>query len=114
MSCFDAADAIAIEPAPGWVGRAVHGDQMTLVDYRISEGAPDVHEHHHPEEEAWTVIDGELKVWIEGEAHTLTTGEAIVIAPNAHHRVQAIRTTHAIVVDSPARHHLPGTSHQPS
>jgi hypothetical protein len=25
----------------------------------IAEGAPEVHEHHHPEEEAWTVIEGQ-------------------------------------------------------
>lgn len=81
---------------------------MTLVDYRISDAAPDVGEHHHPEEEAWTVIDGELEVWTEDRAYTLTAGEAIVIAPNVPHRVRAIRATHAIVIDSPARHNLPG------
>lgn len=111
MSCFDSPTAIAIEPAPGWVGRAVHGDHMTLVEYRISEGAPDVHEHHHSEEEAWTVIEGELTVSIEDEPHHLAAGDAIVIPCETLHRVHAARATHAIVIDSPARHQLPGTAH---
>ena len=84
---------------------------MTLVEYWIAEGAPDVHEHHHPEEEGWTVVEGGLTVWVEGVAHTLGGGEAIVIAPNARHRVRALGATRAIVVDSPARRRLPGTSH---
>lgn len=48
---------------------------MTLTSYNIAAGAPDVHEHQHPEEETWTVIEG------------------------------------ALVVDTPARRQLPGTSH---
>ena len=49
------ANVIEIEPVPGWKGRVQHGQRMTLTSYDIAEVAPDVHEHHHPEEEAWTV-----------------------------------------------------------
>ena len=84
---------------------------MTLTEYRIAEGAPEVHEHHHPEEEAWTVIDGDLEVWVDGEPRRLQAGEAIVIPPDTPHRVRALRASHALVIDAPVRRHLPGTSH---
>lgn len=45
-------DMTEIEPIPGWKGRVEHGQRMTLAAYRITDGAPDVHEHQHPQEEA--------------------------------------------------------------
>ena len=52
--------------------------------------APDVHEHHHPQEEAWTVLEGELAVWVDGEERTLGPGEVAVIPPDVRHRVRAL------------------------
>jgi mannose-6-phosphate isomerase-like protein (cupin superfamily) len=84
---------------------------MTLTSYVIAEGAPDVHEHHHPEEEAWSVIEGKLRLFI-GEAELdLGPGEVAVVAPNAPHRVRALQASRAFVVDSPARLQLPGSAH---
>lgn len=104
-------DLIEIEPVPGWKGRVKHGERMTLTCYEIAAGAPDVHEHHHPEEEAWTVIKGHLVIWVDDQEHVLGPGESAVIGSNERHRVDALQPSRALVVDSPARHQLPGTSH---
>ena len=102
---------IEIEPVPGWKGRAQHGQRMTLISYEIMAGAPDVHEHRHPEEEAWIVVEGQLAVWIDGEERLLGPGDSAVIGENVPHRVRALQPTRALVVDSPVRRHLPGTDH---
>jgi quercetin dioxygenase-like cupin family protein len=102
---------IEIEPIPGWRGRALHGERVTVVTYTIAADAPDVHEHHHPEEEVWSVIEGELVIWIDGEERTLGPGDVAVVAPGVRHRVRASKASRALVVDSPVRRSLPGTSH---
>jgi quercetin dioxygenase-like cupin family protein len=103
---------IEIEPVRGWVGRAVQCGHITLTHYEIAAGAPDVHEHHHPQEEAWSVVDGQLSIWVDGEERTLGPGEAAVVPPNVRHPVRALARAGAIVVDSPRRDPLPGTSHR--
>jgi quercetin dioxygenase-like cupin family protein len=104
-------EAIEIEPVPGWKGRARHGQRMTLTSYEIAAGAPDVYEHQHPQEEAWIVIEGQLEVWVDGEERVLGPGDSAIVAANMRHRVRALRSSRALVVDSPARRELPGTGH---
>ena len=103
-------DVIEIEPVPGWKGRVQHGERMTLTSYEIVAGAPDVHEHHHPEEEAWTVIEGSLVIWVDGKERALGPGESAIVGANVRHRVRALQPSRALGVDSPARHQLPGTN----
>jgi quercetin dioxygenase-like cupin family protein len=107
----DMSKAIEIEPVAGWRGRALHGEQMTVVSYEISVDAPDVHEHNHAEEEAWTVIEGRLLVSIEGREQELGPGEFVIVDANARHWVRALQRSRAVVVDSPARRDLPGNAH---
>jgi len=102
---------IEIEPVPGWKGRAQHGQLMTLTSYEITAAAPDVHEHQHPQEEAWIVIEGRLAVWVDGEERLLGPGDSAVIGPNIRHRVRALLPSRALVVDAPVRGQLPGTNH---
>jgi quercetin dioxygenase-like cupin family protein len=102
---------IAFEPIPGWKGEAVHGERMTLTSYTIAAGAPDVHEHQHPEEEAWTVLEGELALWVDGEECVLRAGDVAVVGPNVRHRVRALGASRALVIDTPPRRPLPGTGH---
>ncbi|HEY2650994.1 MAG TPA: cupin domain-containing protein [Solirubrobacteraceae bacterium] len=104
-------DVIEIEPVPGWKGRAQHGQRITVTRYEIAAGAPDVHEHHHPQEEAWVVIEGQLAIWIEGKERLLDPGDCGVVGANVRHRVRVLRRSRALVVDSPVRRQLPGSSH---
>ena len=101
---------IEIEPVPGWKGPVQHDQRMTLTSYEIAAGAPDVHEHQHSEEEAWTVIEGHLAIWVDGEEQMLGPGESAIVGANLRHRVRALQPFRALVVDSPARHQLPGTT----
>lgn len=102
---------IEIEPVPGWRGRAQRGERMTLTSYEVAAGAPDVHEHQHPQEEAWIVIDGRLAVAVDDDERLLGPGDSVIIGANVRHRVRALQPSRAIVVDSPVRDPLPGAGH---
>lgn len=104
-------ETIEIEPVRGWKGRAQHGQRMTLTSYEITAGAPDVHEHQHPQEEAWIVIEGQLALWVDGEERLLGPGDSAIVGAGVRHWVRALQPSRALVVDSPARRRLPGTSH---
>ena len=63
------------QPLPGWHGRFFHAQNMTFAHYEIEAGAPALHEHHHPEEEVWNVVDGEIVLSIGNEERTLRPGD---------------------------------------
>lgn len=104
-------EMIEIEPVSGWKGRVQHGERMTLTSYEVIAEAPDVHEHRHPQEEAWIVIDGRLCVWVDGDERLLGPGDCVIVGPNVPHRVRALAPSRALVVDCPVRRQLPGTNH---
>lgn len=53
-----------IERLPGWKGRYFHSRNMTFAHYEFAAGSR-IHEHSHPEEEVYEVIEGELEVTID-------------------------------------------------
>ena len=95
------------EPLPGWKGRFFHSDGMTFGYYAVAAGAS-IHEHSHPNEEVWHVIEGELEVTIAGETRVAGPGNAAVVPPNTYHAVRARTNGRAIVVDHPRRNRVAG------
>jgi len=91
-----------IERLPGWHGRYFHTQHMTFAHYDFARGAS-VHEHFHPEEEVYEVIEGELEVTIDGMAQVARPGMVAIVPANAHHSVKALTEGKAIIVDYPAR-----------
>ncbi len=59
-----------IERPPGWKGRYFHSTSMTFAHYEFAAGSS-IHEHFHPEEEVYEVIEGELEVTINGESEII-------------------------------------------
>ncbi|CAN5633757.1 hypothetical protein BH23CHL4_BH23CHL4_01610 [soil metagenome] len=80
--------AIPIEPFPGISMWPVIGDRIMLNLVRLPPGAllPD---HFHPNEQAGTVVEGELILTIAGKSRSLHSGDAYVIPPNIPHSGQA-------------------------
>ena len=54
------------EPLPGWRDRYFRSGEMSFEYYDVDEGAS-IHEHWHPEEEVWHVIEGTLQFTLNGE-----------------------------------------------
>lgn len=90
------------ERLPGWKGRYFHTEHLTVAHYEFSQGAV-IHEHYHPEEELYEMIEGELEIIVDGEVYVARPGIAVVVPSNARHKVTARTDGKLIVVDHPAR-----------
>jgi len=76
---------------------------------RVFEAGSTIHEHSHPQEEVWNVIEGELEVTIGGKTQVAGPGFVAIVPPNTNHFVRAITDGRAIVVDYPLRREMNGT-----
>ncbi len=95
-------DLPVIERLPGWQGRIFHSETMTVAHYAFARGAS-IHEHFHPQEEMYEVLEGELELTIGGVAEIVQPGVAAIVPSNARHSVKALTDGRLLVVDSPRR-----------
>jgi len=102
MPFIDTNDLDVIERLPGWYGRYFHSPSMTFAHYDFKRGAS-IHEHFHPEEEVYEVIEGELEVTIDGVAQVAHSGLVAIVPANIRHSVKALTDGRAIIVDYPSR-----------
>jgi hypothetical protein len=65
MAFVDTSALEVIERLPGWYGRYFHSSSMTFAHYDFKRGST-IHEHFHPQEEVYEVIEGELELTIDG------------------------------------------------
>jgi quercetin dioxygenase-like cupin family protein len=80
---------------------------MTFAYYAVVGGAW-IHEHSHPNDEVWNVIDGELEIKVATETQVAGPGCAVVVPPDTVHSVKALTDVRAIVVDYPRRYSIGG------
>lgn len=90
------------ERLPGWHGRYFHSANMTFAHYEFKRGSS-IHEHFHPQEEVYEVIEGELEVTIDGVAEILRPGLVAIVPAGVCHSVKALTDGRAIIVDHPVR-----------
>ena len=105
MTFVDTKKLEVIERLPGWFGRYFHSPNMTFAYYDFVMGAS-IHEHFHPEEEVWQVIEGELEVTVDGVTQVSRAGTATIVLPNVPHSIKALTDGRAIIVDYPARQEI--------
>jgi quercetin dioxygenase-like cupin family protein len=75
---------------------------MTFAHYEFKRGST-IHEHFHPQEEVYEVIEGELELTVDGETKIARPGFVAIVPGNARHSVKALTDGRAIIVDSPSR-----------
>jgi quercetin dioxygenase-like cupin family protein len=75
---------------------------MTFAHYDFKRGAS-IHEHFHPEEEVYEVIEGELELTVDGATEIIRAGLVAIVPSNARHSVKALTDGRAIIVDHPVR-----------
>ncbi len=103
MPFVDTIHLKVVERLPGWRGRYFHSANMTFAHYEFACGAS-IHEHYHPEEEVYEVVEGELELTIDGVAQVVRPGMVGIVPANTRHSVKALTNGRAIIVDYPARH----------
>jgi quercetin dioxygenase-like cupin family protein len=102
MPFVDTDSLTVTERLPGWKGRYFHSTNMTFAHYEFTAGSS-IHEHFHPEEEVYEVIEGELDVTIDGKSQIAKPGVVAIVPSNSRHAVRALTNGRLIVVDYPAR-----------
>jgi quercetin dioxygenase-like cupin family protein len=91
-----------VERLPGWKGRYFHSLNMTFAHYEFTAGSS-IHEHFHPEEEVYEVLEGEIEIIIDGVPHAAKPGLVAIVPANVRHSVKAVTSGRLIVIDYPAR-----------
>jgi quercetin dioxygenase-like cupin family protein len=102
MPFIDTSKLKVTERLPGWHGRYFHSWSMTFAHYDFVHGSS-IHEHFHPQEEVYEVIDGELEMTIDGATQIVRPGVVAIVPSNARHSVKALTDGRAIIVDYPLR-----------
>jgi quercetin dioxygenase-like cupin family protein len=102
MPMIELHDLKVIERLPGWRGRYFHTAGMTFAHYEFDCGAT-IHEHSHPEEEVYELIEGRLEIIIDGVVHAANPGRVAIVPANVRHFVRALTDGRLIVIDQPAR-----------
>jgi quercetin dioxygenase-like cupin family protein len=102
MAFIDTSKLPIVERLPGWRGRYFDSPSMTFAHYEFDAGSS-IHEHSHPQEEVYHIIEGELELAIAGFTQRLGPGFVGVVPSNTLHAVKAISSGKVIVVDYPLR-----------
>ena len=90
------------EILPGFFGRMIHTDGVTVAHFRILKGSI-LPEHHHSNEQVTNVISGELEMTIGGQTHVCKAGESAAILPHVPHSGRALTDCYVIDVFRPTR-----------
>ena len=102
MPFVDISSLRVTERLPGWNGRYFHSPSMTFAHYDFVRGSS-IHEHLHPQEEVYEVIEGELEVTIDGVAQIARAGLIAIVPAGVRHSVKALSDGRAIIIDYPLR-----------
>ena len=105
MPFIDIKDIRELEPVPGYHGRFLHSENMTVAFWEIEAGAV-MPEHAHPHEQVFTILEGEFELTIEGEIRHCIPGQAAVIPSSVLHSGRAVTPCRVIDIFHPVREDL--------
>jgi quercetin dioxygenase-like cupin family protein len=90
------------EIMPGYHGKLIHGDTMTIAFWEVEKGAT-VPEHAHINEQIMHVLDGEFEFTVGGVTKVYRPTELVIIPSNTPHSGKAITACKLMDVFSPVR-----------
>jgi len=90
------------EIIPGFVGRFIHSQSMTMAYWKIEKDAS-LPDHSHFHEQVVNMLVGEFELTLDGIPHLLKPGDVLVIPSNVPHRGKAITECEILDVFSPSR-----------
>jgi quercetin dioxygenase-like cupin family protein len=60
-------------------------------------------EHRHPQEQVVHILQGRMRLIVEGQPHELATGDSFYLASNVPHSVETLENTRVLDTFSPPR-----------
>ena len=96
MRSFDTKSLTGQEKRPGFIGRFIHSDHMSVAHWEIKKGSL-LERHSHPHEQVTFILSGKILFKTAAGDVTLETGQGAVFAPEEPH--EGIILEDSIVVD---------------
>ena len=90
------------EIVPGFEGKFIHTNNMTVVYWNIQAGSQ-LPEHSHHNEQITTIIEGEFVLTSEGETRNVKPGDVAVFPSNVKHSGKALTDCYIMDVFYPVR-----------
>lgn len=90
------------EVVPGYFGRFVHGDGLTIAHWKIKAGHK-LPAHRHPHEQIVNVLSGIFVMNVGDQVHELGAGDTLVIPSQKEHSAEAITDVSCLDVFTPVR-----------
>ena len=87
---------------PGYTGKMIHMQYMTLAYWEVEEGA-EVPEHSHHHEQLMQVLEGRFEFCLKGVCREYGVGDMVVIPPFQKHSGKAITACKLMDIFSPVR-----------
>jgi quercetin dioxygenase-like cupin family protein len=93
----------SIEICPGITRRTItNGKTMYQMMATLAAGSR-MPEHHHPQEQIVHILEGKMRLIVEGVPHELSTGDSFYLASNVRHGVETVMETRVLDTFSPPR-----------
>ena len=89
MPFFDVDSLPLTELFPGVRSRLFTGDQVmcSFIEMALGDVVPD---HSHPEEQAGYMLEGKLRLRIDGEEKVMAPGDAYLVPANVRHSAEVV------------------------
>lgn len=92
-----------IELCPGVKRRTVtSGERMYQMIAELEAGSR-MPAHHHPQEQVVFILEGRMRLIVNGTPHELAPGDSFYLAGNVPHGVETIEDTRVLDTFSPPR-----------
>ncbi len=88
MTFLNLQDIPARELIPGFNGRFVHSDGITVAHWEIEAGS-ELPSHTHPQEMIINLLEGEFELTVDDETRVLRAGAVVVIPGDVPHAGRA-------------------------
>jgi quercetin dioxygenase-like cupin family protein len=96
-------DAPIIQICPGITRRTVaHGKTMYQMIATLAAGSV-MPPHSHSQEQIVHILEGQMRLIVEGVPHELSTGDSFYLASNVPHGVETLSATRVLDTFSPPR-----------
>jgi quercetin dioxygenase-like cupin family protein len=92
-----------IDICPGIKRRTVTSGKTMYQMLARLEGGSKMPEHRHPQEQIVHILEGRMKLIVDGTPHELVTGDSFYLASNVPHGVETVEETRVLDTFSPPR-----------
>jgi quercetin dioxygenase-like cupin family protein len=92
-----------IEICPGIKRQTVTSGKAMYQMLATLEAGSKMPEHRHPQEQIVHILEGRMKLIVDGTPHEMATGDSFYLASNVPHGVETIDETRVLDTFSPPR-----------